>query len=248
MLQLLPFVLRELLLDAPALALEGLAQVLLLPLAALPELLDGERREFLGPRLELGQEFVDVPARPLQAVPLDHLAGHVAVGIDQRPIQKIERPRLRLSRVRLERVCALGRLDPARGERHQFLVQALRPLSIEREPAQQDHPRDRVGGLGEAGPREVMVDKALGAETGQKPLRYALLKVQVDGVFGEHARVLEDDRPDGRFPAPVGELLVLLARRPQRIQGGGPAWVGFRASVEWRKGIYGAALIIGRSP
>jgi hypothetical protein len=31
------------------------------------------------------------------------------------------------------------------------------------------------------------------------------------GVLGEHARVLEDDRPDRCLAAPVGELLILLA-------------------------------------
>jgi hypothetical protein len=58
-----------------------------------------------------------------------------------------------------------------------------------------------------------------------KTLRDALFEMQVDGVFSEDARVLEDDRPDRGLPAPVGELLVLLPGRTKRIEGGGPARV-----------------------
>ena len=52
------------------------------------------------------------------------------------------------------------------------------------------------------------MDEPLGAEAAEQPLRDALLQVQVDGVLGQHARVLEDDRPDRRLAAPVGELLA----------------------------------------
>ena len=54
------------------------------------------------------------------------------------------------------------------------------------------------------------MDEALRAEAGEQALGDPLLEVQVDGVLGEHAGVLEDDRPDRRLAAPVGELLVLL--------------------------------------
>ena len=121
------------------------------------------------------------------------------------------------------------------------------PSAVEREPAEQDHARDRVGGLREAGAREVVVDEALRAEAGEQALGDALLEVQVDGVLGEHARVLEDDRPDRRLAAPVGELLVLLAGRAQRVEGGGPARVGLGAAVERREGPDRAAVLVRSS-
>ena len=62
----LALVLGELLAHALALPLEGLAQVLLLPLAALAELLDRERRQLLGARLELRQELLDVARRRVE--------------------------------------------------------------------------------------------------------------------------------------------------------------------------------------
>ena len=43
-------------------------------------------------------------------------------------------------------------------------MQPRRPRTIEAEPAQQDHAGDRVGRLGKAGPRQVMVDEALGVK------------------------------------------------------------------------------------
>ena len=47
-----------------------------------------------------------------------------------------------------------------------------------------------------------------GAEAREQPLRDPLLEVQVHGRLGEHARVLEHDRPDRRLAPPVGELLA----------------------------------------
>ena len=92
------------------------------------------------------------------------------------------------------------------------------------------------------------MDEALRAEAREQPLRDALLEVQVDGVLGEHAGVLEDDRPDRRLAAPVGELLVLLARRAERVERGGPARVGLGAPVERREGPDRAAVARPVSP
>ena len=91
-------------------------------------------------------------------------------------------------------------------------MQPLGALAVEREAAKQDHARDRVGGLGEAGPGEVVVDEALGAEAGEQTLGHPLLQMQVDGVLREHTGVLEDDWADWRLAAPVGKFLILLAR------------------------------------
>ena len=86
------------------------------------------------------------------------------------------------------------------------------------------------------------MDEALRAEAREQALGDPLLEVQVDGVLGEHARVLENDRPDRRLAAPVGELLVLLAGRAEGVEGRGPARVGLRAAVERREGPDWSAL------
>src|SRR3990172_10460532 len=226
---------RELLAHALALPLEGLAQVLLLALAALLELVDRDLRQRRGARLELGQELGDVTGCRGEKLLLDRLAGQAPVRFAERSVEKVERFRLGLARVGRERSLPLRRFDPARRERHQLLVEPLRAPAVERETAEQDHARDRVRGLREARAREVVVNEALRAEAGEQTLRHPLLEVQVDGVLGEDTRVLEDDRPDLRLAAPIGELLVLLAGRAERVDGGGPARVGLRAAVEPRE-------------
>ena len=80
------------------------------------------------------------------------------------------------------------------------------------------------------------MDEALRAEASEQALGDALFEVQMNSVLGEHARVLENDRPDRRFAAPVGELLVLLRGRAERVEGGGPARIGLRTAVERREG------------
>jgi hypothetical protein len=80
-----------------------------------------------------------------------------------------------------------------------------------------------------------MVDEALRAEASEEALGDPLLKMQVNGVLGEYARILEHDRADRRIASPVGELLVLLARRSERVESCGPARVGLCTAVEWRE-------------
>ena len=89
------------------------------------------------------------------------------------------------------------------------------------------------------------MDETLRAEAGEQALDDPLLKVQVDRVLGEHARVLEDNRADRRLAAPVGELLVLRARYPERIERRGPARVGFCALVERREVPDVTAVLVG---
>ena len=72
----------------------------------------------------------------------------------------------------------------------------------------EDHAREGVGGLEEAGAREVVVDKALGAEAGEQALDDTLFEVKVDGIVGEDAGVFEDHGADGRGAPPIGERLV----------------------------------------
>ena len=114
-------------------------------------------------------------------------------------------------------------------------MQAFGAAAVQAQPAQQDHARDRVGGLYQAGARQVVMDETLGAETGQQALRHALLQVQVHRFVGKYAGVLEDDRADGRFAPPLGQLLVAPARHAQRIQGTGPARIRLRLAGERRE-------------
>ncbi len=48
---------------------------------ALAELLDGERRQLLGTRLELGQELFDVAGSRVEELALDDLAGCAAARV-----------------------------------------------------------------------------------------------------------------------------------------------------------------------
>src|SRR5207247_1053692 len=79
-------VLSELFAHALTLLLEGLTQVLLLPLPAPPELVDRDRRQFFGARLELGQELFDIAGSRVEELALDRLAGHAAVRFAERAL------------------------------------------------------------------------------------------------------------------------------------------------------------------
>ncbi len=190
------------------------------------ELVDGERCQLLSAWLELRQKVGDIAGRGCEKPALDRLTGHAALGIGEgrAPAGRVSSPPLRGHRPAAAR--SLRGLDPARREWHELLVQALCSPPVEREAAEQEHTRDRVGRLREAGAREVVVDEALGAEAGEQPLGDALLQVEVDGVLGQDPGVLEDDRADRRLPAPVGELLILLPGSAERVERGGPARVG----------------------
>ena len=69
------------------------------------------------------------------------------VRILQRGLQALKGPRFGLPGVGPERSGAARRLDPAGGDRRQDLVQAFGAAAVQAQPAQQDHARDRVGGL-----------------------------------------------------------------------------------------------------
>ena len=122
-------------------------------------------------------------------------------------------------------------------------MQALGARAVEREPAEQDDARDRVGDLREAGAREVVVDEALRAEAREQPLRDALLEVQVDGLLGQHA--LRPRRRPGRIGASrrqSASFWSLRARGAQRVERRRPARVGRGAAVERREASRPAAV------
>ena len=115
-------------------------------------------------------------------------------------------------------------------------MQPLGAAPVETEPPEEDDPGNRVLRLGEAGAGQVVVDEALGAEPGEQALGDPLFQMQVHGVVAEHPGVLEDHRPDGRLAAPVGQLLVAPARRPQRLRRCRPRRVGSGPAIERREG------------
>ena len=57
------------------------------------------------------------------------------------------------------------------------VLHTVRALTVERETPEQDHARNRVGGLREASTRQVVVDKALGAEAREQALGDPLLEM-----------------------------------------------------------------------
>ena len=67
-----------------------------------------------------------------------------------------------------------------------------------------------------------------------------MLQVQVYGVFGQPAGVREHDRAHRSLLPPLGQLLVLLAGRTQRVDGGGPTRVGGHAPAHIGKGPHRA--------
>jgi len=66
----------------------------------------------------------------------------------------------------------------------------------------------------------------------------------VDGVLGHDAGIFEDDRADGGFPSPVGELLLRAARGAEGIERGGPARVGLGAAVQRGEPVDRAAVLV----
>jgi len=76
------------------------------------------------------------------------------------------------------------------------------------------------------------VDEALRAKARQQALSDALFEMQVNGVLSEVSRIFENDRPDRRFAAPIGEGLVLLAGHSKAVESCGPARVSLHATVE----------------
>ena len=140
----------------------------------------GRRRELGGAGFEARAQLGDVARRRGQQ-PAPHGRGGRA-GAAERFVEQGQGAGLGFARIDRERRRPPRRIDPPRRHRHQFLVQALRAPAVEAQAAQEDHAGDRVAGLRETGPREIVVDEALGPEPRQQPLRDPLLQVQVHNV------------------------------------------------------------------
>ena len=59
--------------------------------------------------------------------------------------------------------------------------------------AKEDHARDGVGGLAQAGAREVVMDEALRAETSQEAGRDTVLQMEMDHIVVDRAGILEHE-------------------------------------------------------
>ena len=184
-----------------------------LALAALAQLLARRRpRAPRRARSSCGSSSATSRARGLEqplAIALGRLVRRASA---ERVVEQLEAARLGVPRVglRAARRARSGSIQRAATGTSSSCSRSA-PLPVQRQPAEQDHARDRVGDLRQAGAREVVVDEPLRAEAREQPLRDPLLEVQVNGRLGEHARVLEHDRPDRRLAPPVGELLAACA-------------------------------------
>jgi len=79
--------------------------------------------------------------------------------------------------------------------------------------------------------------KPLSREATEQAVHYPLVKVELDHLFGDHCRVLEDHRANGRAAAPFQELLVFGSRSAEAIHGVGPGRVRAGALIDRRKDV-----------
>ena len=198
----------------------------------------------MGAVFELRSQRLDVGGCCFQQALLDHFVRHWAAAA-QRFVQQGQGMRFGVASVGSQRSgLPAAWFYPTGGNGHQFLVQAFGAVAVQRQAAEQNHAGYRILGLRETRPRKVVVDETLGAETCQEPLRHTLFQVQMHGVVRECASILEYHRADGRFLAPVRELLVQFAGRAQGVQRGGPTRVGFGPLFQRRKSPDRAAMLV----
>src|SRR5690606_37619448 len=127
----------------------------------LEELLDGERSQIFRPRLELAEQLRDVLRGGGEQALLYDLRGS-GFARPEGTVQQFQRLRLRFAGVSAEGFLPLCGIYPAGRERDDLFMEALGPASVEREPAEQDHSRDRIRGLRQARARQVVQDVTLG--------------------------------------------------------------------------------------
>ena len=212
-------------LHALALALQDGPQVVALAVSTARQSIRRKLGQVGRPRLQMRAELLDVVLRGLQETAPGNLRRRASGTGSERVLEQVQGAGLRLSSVGRERPATARRFNPARGNGHQFLVQALGGAPVQRQPPEQHDPGDRVCGREQAGARQIVVEP-LGTKACQQPLHQAMLQVQVYGVFGQHAGVREHHRAHRSLLPPLGQLLVLLVGRTQRVDGSGPTRVG----------------------
>ena len=173
----------ELVAHAVALALERLAQLFALALAAVARACRSPpppaRRRVRSSAAAARQRRPRTAASSRSAISRD---GWLRAAPPSASREQLEALGLGVSRVRAQRPVAPVRVEPPRGDCDQLLVQPLGALAIKRQAPEQDHPRDRV-----ARPAPGRRARGRGGRTpatrnrAEQPLRDPLLEVQVDG-------------------------------------------------------------------
>src|SRR5262249_44186660 len=127
-------VVRQLFPHTVALAFERLAQVTLLALAPFAQPPLGLIGEDERARLELWQKLVDVTRCGLEQPPRDLFRRLARRALRERGIEQLKAPRFGITRIDRQGAVAAVGIGPARGDRHELLVQALGARAVQREP------------------------------------------------------------------------------------------------------------------
>src|SRR5438067_2572355 len=121
----------QLLAHASQLALEGFPKILRLALSTFPQLVNRDRGELLSAWRKRRQKLLDITWRSIEQLPLNRLPWQTPNVGRQRPFQKIERLRLRVSGKRLQRSPSLRWFDPPGRDRHELFVESFRSLAVQ---------------------------------------------------------------------------------------------------------------------
>src|SRR5262249_21479753 len=140
------------------LAFQGLAKVLRLALSTVAQLVDGNSRKLLCAWRQCWQEFIDVATCRVEQLSLSRFTRHTSNIGSQGLLQEVERLCLGLTCKRLQATLPLRWFYPTRGNRHQFFVQSLRALTVQRQSSKQDYARNGIGDLSEACARQIAKD------------------------------------------------------------------------------------------
>ena len=135
--------------DSLALTFQSLPKLLFLSFAAGTKPFVGHPRRQFGTFFKLWQQLFDIKNGNVQQSAVNRLTR--ASGTLQCGLQPLERSCLCLLGVGFERSIASRRLHPAGGHGDQYLMQTLGLPPEQAQPSQQNHPRDGIGGLHEAG-------------------------------------------------------------------------------------------------
>ena len=206
--------------NAAFLILKDTAHGIGLVVAAVFELRFGVGLGVLAALLQVRKQFFDVTREGcLQAGGDNFWDFGLRAGVHG-AFEQFEGLGFRLAGVGGEHAAPGGRLGPAGRDGEDFLVEANRASAVKRKTSKQDDARDGVGGVGQAGTGEVVVDKALGEKAPEQALNDAVLQVELDGIVVYALGRIENNGADGGFLAPLVEALVFVLGGAKGVEGG----------------------------
>ena len=207
------------------LVFENRAHRLGLAFAALLQVALRLLRQLLAALLQRRQQVLHVARGGGQQPLLNGRSDLGGLSRSQRLFQQIQGAAFRLAGIGRQGALALNRFPPAGGDRQQFLVQARGLGTVQAQPPQQNHPGNGIATLRQTGPRQVVMDEALGGEPPQQPLRQPMFQMQMHHRVVEGRRGFEHHRPQRRFPPPLPYLLLAGAGHAHGVQGRRPGGV-----------------------